>query len=42
MNKMKLSLNCLILGQASERCFTEIIGEKYFNDYNAEIKFSEF
>ncbi|RGB40666.1 hypothetical protein C1646_752992 [Rhizophagus diaphanus] len=32
MNKMMLSLNCLILGQASEKSFTENIGETYKND----------
>ena len=41
-NKMMLSLNCLILGQASEKSFTEIIGEKYFDDDQVEIKFSNF
>ncbi|GBC22226.1 uncharacterized protein OCT59_024085 [Rhizophagus irregularis] len=37
-----LSLNCLILGQASEKSFTENIGERYSDDNNVEIKFSEF
>ncbi|PKY51957.1 hypothetical protein RhiirA4_548918 [Rhizophagus irregularis] len=37
-----LSLNCLILGQASEKFFTENIGERYSDDNNVEIKFSEF
>ena len=37
-----LSLNCLILGQASEKSLTKNIGEKYFDDNNVEIKFSEF
>ncbi|CAB5384955.1 unnamed protein product [Rhizophagus irregularis] len=31
-NKMILSLNCLILGQASDKCFAEDIGEKYYDD----------
>ncbi|EXX65503.1 uncharacterized protein OCT59_029085 [Rhizophagus irregularis] len=39
---MMLSLNCLILGQASERCFTENIGETYKNDSGVAIKFSKF
>ena len=39
---MMLSLNCLILGQASEKSFTETIGEKYFDDDQVEIKFSNF
>ncbi|RGB25857.1 hypothetical protein C1646_771176 [Rhizophagus diaphanus] len=37
-----LSLNCLILGQASEKSFTENIGERYSDYNNVEIKFSEF
>jgi hypothetical protein len=36
-----LSLNCLILGQASENCFTEDIGERYFDNNNVKIEFSE-
>ncbi|PKC03234.1 hypothetical protein RhiirA5_424071 [Rhizophagus irregularis] len=39
---MMLSLNCLILGQASKRCFTENIGETYKNDSGVAIKFSKF
>ncbi|CAG8587821.1 1995_t:CDS:10 [Rhizophagus irregularis] len=39
---MMLSLNCLILGQASVRSFTENICEKYYDDRNVEIEFSRF
>src|SRR5688572_8677560 len=39
---MMLSLNCLILGQASEKSLTENIGETYEDDSGVVIKFSEF
>ncbi|CAG8513707.1 14506_t:CDS:2 [Funneliformis mosseae] len=39
---MMLSLNCLILGQASKKGFTEDIGERYTNDDNLEVEFSKF
>ncbi|CAB4482568.1 unnamed protein product [Rhizophagus irregularis] len=41
-NKMVLSLNCLILGQASDECFAEDIGETYRDDSNVEVEFSNF
>ncbi|CAG8687523.1 13703_t:CDS:2 [Funneliformis mosseae] len=39
---MMLSLNCLILGQASEKSLTENIGEIYTDDSNVVIGFSQF
>jgi hypothetical protein len=39
---MMLSLNCLILGQPSEKGLTEDIGEIYTNDDNIEVEFSKF
>ncbi|RGB22978.1 hypothetical protein C1646_677445 [Rhizophagus diaphanus] len=39
---MMLSLNCLILGQASDKSFTENIGKTYYDDSNVEIDFSYF
>ena len=39
---MMLSLNCLILRQASEKSFTENIGKSYFDDSNVEVKFPDF
>ncbi|EXX77845.1 hypothetical protein RirG_020140 [Rhizophagus irregularis DAOM 197198w] len=41
-NKMVLSLNCLILGQASDKSFTQDIGEKYCDDSDVEVEFSDF
>ncbi|PKC06227.1 DUF1703-domain-containing protein [Rhizophagus irregularis] len=37
-----LSLNCLILGQASEKSLTENIGETYEDDSGVVIEFSKF
>ena len=39
---MMLSLNCLILGRASEKSFTEDIGEEYDTDDKVKIKFVDF
>ena len=39
---MVLSLNCLILGQASDNCFTVDIGEKNHDDSDFEVEFSDF
>ncbi|PKC56819.1 DUF1703-domain-containing protein [Rhizophagus irregularis] len=39
---MMLSLNCLILGQASEKSLTENIGETYEDDSGVVIEFSKF
>src|SRR6266498_2172190 len=39
---MMLSLNCLILGQASEKSLTENIGETYNDDSGVVIDFSKF
>ncbi|PKK55849.1 hypothetical protein RhiirC2_764549, partial [Rhizophagus irregularis] len=41
-NKMILSLNCLIPGQASDKCFAEDIGETYYDDSNIVVEFSDF
>ncbi|GBC05179.1 hypothetical protein RclHR1_06080008 [Rhizophagus clarus] len=39
---MMLSLNCLILGRASEKSFIEDIGEEYDTDDKVKIKFVDF
>ncbi|CAB4495583.1 unnamed protein product [Rhizophagus irregularis] len=39
---MMLSLNCLILGQASKKSLTENIGETYEDDSGVVIEFSKF
>ncbi|EXX53390.1 hypothetical protein RirG_244360 [Rhizophagus irregularis DAOM 197198w] len=39
---MVLSLNCLILGQTSNKCFTEDIGQTYCVDSKVEVEFSNF
>ncbi|PKC04935.1 hypothetical protein RhiirA5_486787, partial [Rhizophagus irregularis] len=39
---MVLSLNCLILGQTSNKCFTEDIGQTYRDDSKVEVEFSNF